>query len=106
MLFSTFAGLLLQIVHRQRIKVNWRKGSAGGIPYREKPAGDDSRAYGNRMFRAVCTCAMRHLVAFNTADGEDTALLSLHTGMQFLLPRGVTIAIAVRDFIHVSQPLG
>lgn len=74
MLFSTFASLLLQIVHEQRVEVHWRKvklreGTAGNR------AGDALARVREQNVRAVCAEAVRHLGAFDAVDGENTALL-------------------------------
>ncbi|TAT59499.1 protein-export chaperone SecB, partial [Enterobacter cloacae] len=61
MLFSTFASLLLQIVHEQRIKVNWRKVQLRECTARNQ-AGDDVYEV---VLRVTVTASL----------GEETAFL-------------------------------
>ena len=49
--------------------------------------------------------AMRHLVAFNTADGEDTALLYFTQECSIFAQRGGH-GHTQYDFIHVISQLG
>ncbi len=85
MLFSTFASLLLQIVHKQRVKVHRRKvqlreGAAGNR------AGNGLASVREQNVRAVRAEAVRHLVAIDAVDGEDTALLYFAQECGFLRP--------------------
>src|SRR5471030_1431110 len=84
MWFSTFGfSLLLQIVHEQRVEVDrcqiqLREGTAGN------QAGDALTGIREQNVRAVCTQAMRHLVAINTGDAEDTTLLNFAQERSFV----------------------
>ena len=104
MLFSTFASLLLQIVHEQRIKVYWRKVQLRECTARNQ-AGDAFTRIREQDVRAVCTQAMRHLVAFDAADGEDTALLNFAQECSLFAQRGGH-GDTQYDFIHIIRQLG
>jgi hypothetical protein len=103
MLFSTFASLLLQVVHEQRIKVNRRK-----VQLREctagYQAGDAFAGIREQNVRAVCTQAMRHLRSFDTVDGEDTALLHFAQEAGFFTKRS-RYSNAQYDFINAFSQL-
>jgi len=84
MWFSTFGfSLLLQIVHEQRVEVNrcqiqLREGTAGN------QAGAALSGLREQNVRAICAQAMCHLVAINTGDAEDTALLNFAQERRFV----------------------
>ena len=86
MLFGTFASLLLQVVHEQRIKIHWRK-----VQLRESTAGNQAgdalAGIQEQNVRAVCTQAVRHLRSFDTVDREDTALLYFAQEASFFAQR-------------------
>ena len=104
MFFSTFASLLLQIVHEQRIEVNRRKVQLRECTARNQ-AGDAFARIREQDVRAVCTQAMRHLVAFDAADGEDAALLYFTQERGFFAQRGGH-GHTQYNFIHVICQLG
>nr|AAA83908.1 ORF; putative [Escherichia coli] len=104
MFFSTFASLLLQIVHEQRIEVNRRK-----VQLRECTAGyhagDALTSIREQNVRAVCSQAMRHLGAFDTRDGENTALLNFTQERGFFAQRG-RYGNTQYHFVYVICQLG
>ena len=103
MLFSTFASLLLQIVHKQRIEVHWRK-----VQLREgtarNQAGDALARVREQNVRAVCAEAVRHLGTVDAFDGENTALLNFTQECGFFAQRG-GYGYAQHHFIHAFSQL-
>ncbi len=74
MFFSTFASLLLQIVHEQRTKLTGARFSCGNVPR------DTMLVCTHEHTGTECSGSMRPgnvpLGAFDTRDGENTALLN------------------------------
>ena len=104
MFFSTFASLLLQIVHEQRIEVNRRK-----VQLRECTAGyhagDALTSIREQNVRAVSAQAMCHLGAFDTRDGENTALLNF-TQERGFFAQGGRYGNTQYHFVYVICQLG
>ncbi|BAK13177.1 hypothetical protein PAJ_3097 [Pantoea ananatis AJ13355] len=97
-----FALLLLQIVHKQRIKVHRRE-----VKLRERTTrnqtGDAFTGIREQNIRAVSAQAMRHLSAVDTADGENARLLHF-TQESGIFANGRGYSHTQHHFIHfISQ---
>ncbi|VTP62096.1 Uncharacterised protein [Leclercia adecarboxylata] len=57
------------------------------------------------MFGPVCTQAMRHLITFDAADGEDAALLYFAQECSLFAQRS-GYGNTQYDFIHIFRQLG
>lgn len=103
MLFSTFASLLLQIVHEQRIKVNWRKVQLRECTARNQ-AGDAFTRIREQNIRAVCTrqCA---IWLPSIPPMEKIPLLYFTQESRLFAQRGGH-GHTQYDFIHVISQLG
>ena len=68
-------------------------------------AGDAFAGIREQDVRAVCTQAMRHLITFDAADGEDAALLYFAQECSLFAQRS-GYGNTQYDFIHIFRQLG